>query len=191
MKNKLLFILFAVFTFIMASCTTSYKNSQTVDDVYYSPLKNIPDEEVVNQDEVTRDRQIRMSVVDPRWRTLDMYYDYNYNPYNYYGYGYGYYYNPYYYSYPVYYYPGLSYIKSVNSTPRTTNLSTYTPAVKSKPQSPKNRNNYGSYNNSNSNSTRRVITNSTGNDNRTYSPSSNVNSGSRGSSTPVTRPTRP
>lgn len=205
MKNKFTLLSVALIVF-MASCTTSYKNSQTVDDVYYSPLKNIPDVQEDSNYDLTEERQIRMSAVDPRWRNLDYQYnyDYNYNPYRY-GYGYGYYYNPYYYAYPVYYYPGLSYIKSTNSTPRTTNLAAYTtpttiaaPVKNPKTGSVTNGRGQQPYNTDNSGSSRRVIRSSSdnssyNNNTRTYSPSSSgsSNSGSRGNSAPVSRPSRP
>ncbi|MEO5968119.1 MAG: hypothetical protein ABIP68_02565 [Ferruginibacter sp.] len=205
MKNKFTLLSVALI-FFMASCTTSYKNSQTVDDVYYSPLKNVTKVQQDSEEDLSEVRQIRMSTRDPRWRTLDNQYDYDYNnnPYRY-SYGYGYYYNPYYYAYPVYYYPGLSYIKSTNSTPRMTNLGAYTtptttatPVKNPKTGSMTNGRGQQPYNNSNSGSTRRVIrsssdNNSSSNDTRTYSPSSSgsSNQGSRGSSAPVSRPSRP
>ena len=202
MKNKFTLLPIALI-FLMASCSTSYKNSQTVDDVYYSPVKNIPDVQEDSNYDLTEERQIRMSTVDPRWRTLDNQYnyDYNYNPYHY-SYGYGYYYNPHYYAYPVYFYPGLSYIKSTNSTPRMTNLGAYTPTV-APANNPKTGTIYTGrkqqpYNTDNSGSTRRIIRSSSdnssyNNDSRSYSPSSSgsSNSGSRGNSTPVSRPSRP
>ena len=203
MKNKITLLPVALIIF-MASCTTSYKNTQTVDDVYYSPVKNIPDVQEDSDNDITEERQIRMSTIDPRWRSLDYQYnyDYNYNPYRY-SYGYGYYYNPYYYAYPVYYYPGLSYIKSTNTTPRMTNLGAYTPIVNPVKNPKINTTTTGRraqpYNTDNSGSTRRVLRSSSDsrsntNDTRTYSPpssSSSSNSGSGGGSTPVNRPSRP
>lgn len=81
-----------------------------VDDVYYSPARNINTYEN-RQEDVVRyadpdERMIRMRAYDPRWRYLDYdynYYGYQYSPY-YYGYNSGYYYNPYYYPVPVYSY---------------------------------------------------------------------------------------
>jgi hypothetical protein len=122
MKNKIL--LFTVLgALVFSACTTSYKSTQTPDDVYYSPLRELKDaeqEEYLSND----DNRIRMAVKNPRWRYSDWDYDYDYNPYRY-GYGYGYYYNPYYYPYPVY--TGFTIRNPVNSTIRTGNLATYTP----------------------------------------------------------------
>lgn len=202
MNNKItLLALAAVISF--TACTTTYKNSQTPDDLYYSPVKEIADEK---EEEYTRmdpeEREIRMATRDRRWRDMDDRYDYdcNHHPYRY-GYGYGYYYNPYYYPYPVYS-PNIRFSNPVNSTPRMVNLGGYTPqsvTIKDpktgKYQTPGNRN----YNTGNSGSTRRVIRSGSttvgGSDSRTYSPSSsssgNSGSGSRsGSSQPVSRPPR-
>lgn len=201
MKNKIFLLPIALIIF-MTSCSTSFKNSQTVDDVYYSPLKNVSEVQEETTSNQNEERQIRMSTVDPRWRTLDNQYDYdyNYNPYRY-GYNYGYYYNPYYYAYPVYFYPGLSYIKTTNTTPRMTNLAAYSPVITpvKNPKTGKTTYSVGQqpYNTNNSGSSRRVISTSSDNssrvnDTRTYSPSSgSSSSGSRGNSTPVSRPSRP
>lgn len=151
--------LLAIAAFTLASCSSTYKNTQTPDDVYYSPARTI----VKNTEQKTKqrrdvrynsyeDREIRMSLYDSRWRTLNNRYNYgynlspyeydfgynHYNPYyntygNYGGYhGYsnnynyygnsGYYYNPYYASYPIYI---VSTTKPTNITPRKVNLSAY------------------------------------------------------------------
>lgn len=90
-------LLLAVATFTFASCSSTYKNTQTPDDVYYSPARSI--EKDVRQEQVKRfdpeEREIRMSAYDSRWRTLNNRYNYGYNlsPYDY-DYGYNNY-NPY------------------------------------------------------------------------------------------------
>ncbi len=204
-QNFLLIVLAAV---IFTSCSTSYRNGQTPDDVYYSPTKVITE----NNDRDNRDdyggddrigyeeRQIRMNAYDPRWRDLDRFYDYDYryNPYSY-GYNYGYYYNPYYYNSPVYF-PGVFVVNPKNNTPRMTSLGSYSnngvEVVNTKANTRSNTGNYRTYNNSNSNNgtNRRPISPSysnekrgsyntpSSNDNRTYSPSSSGNSGSGRSS---------
>lgn len=193
MKNKIL-LLSVGFAFLLGSCSTAYKSSQTPDDVYYSPLR---DQNVKEKEEYVsnEDRRIRMSTRNPRWR-YD-HWDYRYDPYSY-GYQYGYYYNPYYYPYPVY--SGIRYADPKNTTPRTTNLAAYTPPTttyKNPKTGATTTTTVRSYNQSNNRGeTRRVIRSSGNNDNgnnRTYSPSSSgSNSPSRGSgSTPVVRPARP
>ncbi len=201
MINKITLLALAA-TFTLSACHSTYKNSQTPDDVYYSPVKEMIEEK---QEEYTRtdpeETEIRMATHDPRWRNMDDRYDYNCNHHPYrYGYGYGYYYNPYYYPYPVYS-PYIRFADPKNSTPRMVNLGGYTPQTVSirdpktgQYQSPSS----VRYNNSNSGSTRRVINarsiNSGSNDSRTYSPSrsgsgsssGSINSGSR----PVSRPSR-
>lgn len=127
MKIKLLSIVIAAVSLV--SCSTAYKSGQTPDDVYYSPVKVIEEKETRKNDETNKDnyedREIRMSTYDYRWRDLNDYYGYNYsyNPYQF-GYNYGYYYNPYYYNRPVYI-PGCVIVNPKNSTPRTTNLASY------------------------------------------------------------------
>ena len=102
-------LLFALSAASICSCSTAYKTGQTPDDVYYSPARPIKERHNVEEkkDEVKtvqsgyRDRQIIMSIHDPRWRSFDDDYDSYYDPYRY-GYSCGYYYNPYYYPSPVY-----------------------------------------------------------------------------------------
>jgi hypothetical protein len=139
-------------------------------------------------------REITMSRYDSRWRTINGNYDYSYSPYAY-GYGYGYYYNPYYYAYPIYN-NGLNF-STTNSTPRTTNLSSYqfnntntvNPKYNTSPV--KYKSSTRAYNNSNSrDNTREYISpnnNSTENNTRSYTPSS---SSSSGSGNTISRPTR-
>ncbi len=207
MNIKLLLI--AIATVSVTSCSTAYKSGQTPDDVYYSPARAI--EENYNRNEVEyrtdnyEDRAIRMSARDPRWRYIDLDYDYRYDPYRY-GYNYGYYYNPYYYNRPVYL-PGYVIVNPKNTTPRTTSLGSYnnTRLVSTDAKSGQTRwiNSREYINNSNdsrknNNFTRRILTpvfnnsndnnsgrsNSSNNNNtRTYNPSSsNNNSSSRNSS---------
>jgi hypothetical protein len=178
------------------SCSNNYKLTQTPDDVYYSPVREL--NEIVDKEDKTPknsdSREITMSKYDSRWRTINGNYDYSYSPYAY-GYGYGYYYNPYYYAYPIYN-NGLNFA-STNSTPRTTNLSSYqfnntnTVIPKYNTSPVKFKTNTRSYNNSNSdNNTREVISprnNSTDNNTRSYTPSS---SSSSSSGNTITRPRR-
>jgi hypothetical protein len=119
-------LLFVIGTALITSCTATYKNIQTPDDVYYSPAARIDVEEEKkkeenirnNQDETRFDRQ-RSN--DSRWRNRER--GVEYNPYDYI---YGvyrpttYYYNPKYCPVPVYIF---------NDTTRNNNkanLGTYT-----------------------------------------------------------------
>ncbi len=204
MKNKItLLAVAAVISF--SACNTTYKNSQTPDDVYFSPVKEgneIKEETTVEDRE---ERELRMATRDRRWRTMDDRYDYDYSHHPYrYGYGYGYYYNPYYYPYPVYS-PNIRFSNPKNTTPRMVNLGSYNPPITTPVKNPKTGqyqtpSNTRTYNNSNSGgSTRRVINvrsrnESGGNDSRTYSPSSGSSGSSSGNTSggnrPVSRPGR-
>jgi len=193
---RLNFLLFTCLCFCLTSCSHIYKVSQTPDDVYYSPVREMNG--LVDKEDKTSgnsdNREITMSKYDSRWRTINGNYDYSYNPYTY-GYGYGYYYNPYYYAYPIYN-NGLNF-STTNSTPRTTNLSSYqfnntntvNPKYNTSPV--KYKSSTRAYNNSNSrDNTREYISpnnNSTDNNTRSYSPSS---SSSSGSGNTISRPTR-
>lgn len=218
-------LLFAFSAVIGSSCSTTYKSGQTPDDVYYSPAKPIVEKEVVTEEkrEQTRivkreyaDRQIVMSIHDPRWRLFSDDYDAYYDPYRY-GYSCGYYYNPYYYPSPVYF-TNCSFVNPKNSTPRMTNLGSYNYSnmVVVNPKSGYTRQFYSTrpYNNSNrdNNYSRNIIIPTTpaynntsprsydnsSNNTRTYSPSTNSSSSgssSSGSSSgssgaPVSRPHR-
>jgi hypothetical protein len=114
MKNTLLFALIGISLFSIG-CSSAYKSTQTVDDVYYSPGRPSEERVDVKKEEEKKqqyeeyisssdDRYLRMKVSNhARWYALD---DYNYwndsrydfNMYNYYNKGYGYYgynnYNP-------------------------------------------------------------------------------------------------
>lgn len=176
------------------SCSNKYKLTQTPDDVYFSPVRGFDEETTKKTDRRYDDdhRSITMSRHDRRWRNFDDDYDFRYDPYHY-GFNYGYYYNPYYYPYPVYY--GVTVQNPRNSTPRTTNLSsyvfqnTYVPNPKSQQSTrfiPGRRYNFG-----NSDPNRRTIlfpgsSSSGGNNGRSYSPSSS--GGSSGGS--IIRPGR-
>ncbi len=148
MNTKILLAALAVVTF--SSCTTAYKNTQTPDDVYYSPARVVDEARNDNRQDpnnqyntTSQDNALRMQIYDYRWRNLDYEYgySYNYSPYNY-SYGgyinYGYYYNPYYCNMPLYY-PTLSVhvAAPINTTPRMVNLNTYknyTTAVTTNPK---------------------------------------------------------
>jgi hypothetical protein len=211
MKIKIL--LFAVSALTIASCSTAYKNTQTPDDVYYSPVRPIVEDnkkeenDQVDNGTANEVREIRMQTYDRRWRDLDRDYDYDYSyhPYKY-GYTYGYYYNPYYYNYPVYL-PGTVYVNPKNTTARMTNLGGYntttTTGVNPKTGKRETITTGGSYNNNNRSVIRQIFTglgngnnnNTNTNNTRTYSPSTNNNSSSSGtksagSGTSVSRPTR-
>ncbi|MEO7524043.1 MAG: hypothetical protein ABIT58_08115 [Ferruginibacter sp.] len=219
--KTLLFVFSAV---AISSCSTTYKSGQTPDDVYYSPAKPIGEgrtqvrerrEEPRSTARVYEDRQIVMSMYDPRWRYFeDDYYAY-YDPYRY-GYTCGYYYNPYYYPSPVYI-SGAVFTNPKNTTPRMTNLGSYNYSdmvvLNQKTGSTITVRSARAYNNSNSsqNFIRRIITppaisnnnssntniyRSADNNTRSYTPSSGSGSSSSGSSssgssgTPVSRPKR-
>lgn len=210
MVSKILFFIVTAAAF--CSCSTAYKSGQTPDDVYYSPARPVyetskSNEEWVSTEDYNQDRQIRMGILDRRWRYMDYDYGYSYynSPYNYF---YntctscGYYYNPYYSSCPVYYpvpgKPRVVIINPVNTKPRMVNLNAYSGYNSN---TYKNQNNInwrtrsGQYNNSNQNRgvgnrIRRVISPSSSNDNssrnandsRSYSPSSGDNGSSNRSS---------
>lgn len=199
MNIRTLLLAFAAFTFI--SCSSTYKNTQTPDDVYYSPARTIKKDK--RQDEVKRydpeEREIRMSVYDSRWRTLNNRYNYGYNlsPYDFdYGYNsYNPYYNTYgnyggyggyhgynspynYYGSGYYYNPYYAsypiYIVTpttpVNRTPRKVNLSGYN---QNNTQPISGIKTTTTNRNNNSSNTNRQYNNSNNNNNRTktYTPS--------------------
>ncbi len=108
-----------IITMIVAfsSCSTIYKTEQTPDDLYYSPTKELPKEDVAkNEDRNARydeyisssdDRYLRMKVANRyQWEGLDDYSYWNDSRYDFYGYNY--YNNAYGYNYGGYY-PGLSF----------------------------------------------------------------------------------
>lgn len=190
-------LLLAISAFTLASCSSTYKNTQTPDDVYYSPARTVENDN--RKDEVKRydpeEREIRMSAYDSRWRSLNNRYNYGYNlsPYDYdYGYnsynpynnaygsysgyhGYnnyygnsGYYYNPYYASYPIYIVTTTT--KPVNRTPRKVNLSGYGQNNTTRPLSSVNTTN-NKYNNSNSSN--RQYNNSNSSQGKSYTPARN------------------
>ncbi len=207
MNFKILLLIISVAA--ISSCSTAYKNGQTPDDVYYSPVRVVEEDYRQEKKEVQNtnpeDRQIRMAVYDRRWRNFDDDFNYRYDPYTY-GYSYGYYYNPYYCYYPVYI-TNVYISNPKNTVPRMTNLGSYnntsyellntkyTPSTRQVTRR--------TYNNSNDNSNiiRRILSspennsgNSGNNNTRSYTPSSSgsssgsSSSGSSGSS--VTRPGR-
>lgn len=208
MKNKIILLLF-VAGIGFSSCSTSYRNSQTPDDVYFSPLKDMTyaNEQKDEHNYIDpEEREIRMAAHDQRWRNLDYYYNYDnyYNPYYYgYGSGYGYYYNPFYYPYPVY--APVIWSNPKNHTPRMANLGAFQQPQTITVKDPKlgttqTIKNTSRYNNSNmrNGNTRTIFSSgntnsSTENNTRSYNPSSSgrVSSGSsNSSSTPVSRPPR-
>jgi len=214
MHAKLLLITLSALAF--SSCSTAYKSGQTPDDVYYSPVRMVDEDQDKRRDDdknTVEDRTIRMRSRDRRWRTFDEDYEYRNSPYNYCTCkctSHGYYYNP-------YYYPTAIYSKTifpVNTTPRMVNLNAYSGfnsnnTVISKtgntvnPGSPSAR----TYNNSNEKSgigkaIRQIFSgsgsksgSSSSNNDRTYTPSttnnsSNSSGSSNSSSGSVTRPKR-
>ena len=196
MNSKLL--LFVIVAVTACSCSTAYKSGQTPDDVYYSPVRTVEeDNNSKKSDEVSRDgqeRKMKMKSRDARWRDLDDDFDCHYDPYRY-GYSYGYYYNPYYYPYPVYSNNCIKYSNPKNSTPRMTNLNSYyntrVSYVNPKTGSVRWVNQGSSYNNSNSSGSRSrgslfggifdgmgsTSGSSSGGGSRGYSPSSGGGSG--------------
>ena len=203
MNIKFLLILLTSAT--MFSCTTAYRSGQTPDDVYYSPLRTIEEDDKRDEEESRLDpeeRQIRMASRDRRWRDLDREYEYDrtYTPYNHCCCN-PYYYNPYYYP-GVLYYPGMTFNIPKNTTPRTTSLASYNnPVVNMNPKTgnPTPVNSTRAYNNSNraKDFTRKIFNSSSGsssdNNTRTYSPSSSGSSKSSGGSSgsgSVSRPAR-
>jgi hypothetical protein len=192
-------LLFAISAAAISSCSTAYKNTQTPDDVYYSPTRVV--EENSKQQQVKEEpkkldleeREIRMSAYDRRWRDFDDDYDYRYDPYKY-GYSYGYYYNPYYCHYPVFI-TNMVISNPKNTVPRMTNLGSYSNASYGVSNTK-----YGScgymssqqpYNNSNTSRyiIRRILTSPadnnptrSGNGTRSYTPSSGSSGSSSGSS---------
>lgn len=195
MIPKLYLILFA--SLLLFGCTHSTKISHTPDDVYYSPPRGHMAVEVEDETYDYGSRASRMSRYDYRWRTLNDDFDYRYDPYRY-GYHYGYYYNPYYCAYPVYTYQS-TYTPPKNSTPRMTNLSSY--SFQQAPLNPKGNpantgtRTYREYNNSNGGTAPRRNniypreSNNETNNTRTYNPSGNSGSNNN-TSTPVIRSSR-
>lgn len=200
MLPKTLLIALSVIAF--SSCSTAYKTGQTPDDVYYSPAREINNENRRDRDDrVSRntlgDYEITMGIRDRRWRDFRDEYSYSYSPYNYATcntYNYGYYYNPYYYPWAIY--TGkITYSAPVNTTPRMVNLNAYN-GYNSKVASGKTTgtiswsNPSTQYNNSNRSSNRSTIreillprsSNSSSNNSRTYTPASSSSSSSSGSS---------
>jgi hypothetical protein len=114
---------------ILASCSATYKTEQTKTALFTSILNK----EKVDSDWKVysyQERNLRMSISNPRWRILNYNdeYDRNYSPYAY-SYNYDYYYNPYYYPCPVYTLGSFT-----SSTPKTlerkkTNIKGYSDIV--------------------------------------------------------------
>ena len=77
MTTRILTVLMA--TALLASCSSVYKSSQTPDDVYFSPAREIKETDNVEDryvDNSADDRYLRMKVQNHnRWSTID---DYNY-----------------------------------------------------------------------------------------------------------------
>lgn len=195
MKKNLVYLLFAVA--LLTSCSSTYKSSQTPDDVYYSPAKKIIVADQADQYQSyassSDDDYLRMKVRDhERWSAIDdydywydsRYYSNNlYNPYTSYGSvglglgGYHYYnsYNPYWYN------PWSSWY-----SPYYTVVYYKNPTVYYKPLS---RNNLAGYNNRNYNNTNMPLqsgnrgnayNNSNANANRTHNTNyQNQNNDSR------------
>jgi len=201
MQSKILLIALSVAA--LSSCSTAYKTGQTPDDVYYSPAKVIENDNRTEKRDRVRyetegDYEITMSIRDRRWRDFRDDYSYSYSPYNYATcntYNYGYYYNPYYYPWAIY--TGkLTYSAPVNTTPRMVNLNAYngynTRVAAGKTSGTVTWSNPSTqYNNSNRSSTRREgrlillprnDNNSSPNNTRTYTPSSNNSSSGSSSS---------
>ena len=116
---KINFLLLAIITAAITSCSTSYKTGQTPDDVYYSPARLQTDEVRRDREENNtvdntvytspEDREIRRRVHNRRYRRYDDRYNY---PYGYNG--------------PVYGNPKYGTTQNT-SEPRKTNLGAYAP----------------------------------------------------------------
>lgn len=116
-----IFLLLAIITATITSCSTAYKTGQTPDDVYYSParlethdVRRDRDENTTTDNTVytgTEDREIRRRIRHRRYRRYDDRYGY---PYGYNGPVYG---NPKY---------GIGTTQNT-SEPRKTNLGAYNP----------------------------------------------------------------
>lgn len=213
MQTKILLLALTVAAF--SSCSTTNKNTQTTDDVYYSPVNHIEERQNTARENVrenTRpDYEISMGIYDHRWRDFDNDYDYNKSPYHYCNCNcnnYGYYYNPSYHPWPVY----MANFIPANSTPRKVNLNAYRGFHNIYSGDPKSGTSINwvkpsnAYNNSNTNhvrnESRQIITpspnnnnNSNNNNTRTYTPSSSSsnnsgNSSGSNNSNSVTRPKR-
>lgn len=199
MYAKILLIALSAAAF--SSCSTAYKSGQTPDDVYYSPVRYVDEQQNNNnRDEAKKedneDKSIRMRVRDHRWREFDDDYRYDNSPYHYCTCkcsNTGYYYNPYYHPWPVY----TTKIIPVNTTPRTVNLNSYTGYNNNTTVNPKTGNGINwvappaQYNNTNrsglGNTVRQIFSPSnsssrSSNNSRTYSPSSNSSNSSNSSS---------
>ncbi len=179
MTGRISILFLGVLLAVISGCSTAYKSTQTPDDVYYSPSRDITEERVSQRKEEIRDysmgdedREILMGIRSRRWRYINdpFYYGWNngfYNTYDYFGspYNYcfnnwsgyyGYYYNPYYYPYPIYN-PVIIVTKPtrpVTTTPRMVNLNAYRGYNRVNIPSKSDNNNkwnntYRSYNNSN------------------------------------------
>lgn len=164
---KTAILLLAVSVAILSSCSTAYKTGQTPDDVYYSPARQIKEDDNVRKeekkeqsysDEYYADRYLWMKVRNrSRWSELNDWY--NYDRYSYgYNYYYGSYNNPYnswnYYHNPyccchtnnIYSYPKLALVKPIVK-PHNFNLGGYTNT------------NYNNYNSNSNAGSKRVYTN--------------------------------
>ena len=77
MNTKLLLLALSVAA--ISGCSTAYKSGQTPDDVYYSPARFYGEDKTETKNDNSRDftrsyseeRQIRLGINDPRWRSFD------------------------------------------------------------------------------------------------------------------------
>ena len=86
MYAKILLIALSAAAF--SSCSTAYKSGQTPDDVYYSPVRYVDEQQNNNnryeaKKEDNEDKSIRMRLRDHRWREFDDDYRYDNSPYHY------------------------------------------------------------------------------------------------------------
>jgi hypothetical protein len=189
-----------MFFIAITGCQNSLKLAETPDDVYYSPARGFIDGGDLKEKEYDYgSRTSKMMRYDYRWRSFYDEYDYRYDPYRF-GYHHGYYYNPYYYPYPVYQSNPKTFVPR-NSTPRMTNLSSYSqPRITTiSPKTKIGTTTIPQFNNSNERSERRIITPRNNDDfgdnnTRTYAPATdrntNTNSGNNGNGNTITRPSR-
>ena len=196
---KTAILLLVVSAVVLSSCSSAYKTGQTPDDVYYSPARQLVENENVKKeekkdtytDEYYADRYLYMKVRNRyRWNDLNDWYNYDR-----YSYGYNYYYgstnNPYnswnYYYNPyccchtnnIYSYPKYATVKPIVK-PHNFNLGGYTNTIYNNNNTNSNTSGNRVYTNTNYNNT-----NGAGKTTRTiFERNNNNNSSSSSSSTP-------
>ncbi len=124
----------------ITGCSAVRKSTQTIDDVYYSPMNGSPAYVATPVNTTDDYYEPLMSIGDPRWSNYG--YVNTYNPY-YYGFNNNYYFNDYYNNYycsyplytPIFYLP----VAPTISMPRRTNLNAYNTKYNNSNQTTQNR----------------------------------------------------